>query len=91
MGDEQAVGVEAPGFALRSRRAAEGFRGDETASDAATVELSYVLQTARRTGASVGQAFDDDLAVRRDVLQQRERRGARESRLLVAFDGQALR
>ena len=68
MGDEQAVGVKAPGLTLRDGRAAKCFRGDEAARNAATVEFSYVLQTARRTRASVGQAFDHHVAVGRDLL-----------------------
>ncbi len=68
MGDEQAVGMEAPGITLRARRSAKRFRGDEAACYTATVEFSYVLQTARRTGASVGQAFDHHIAVGCDLL-----------------------
>ena len=68
MGDEQAVGVKTPGLALRLGRAAKYFRGDEAARHTATVEFPYVLQTARRTRASVGQAFDHHIAIGRDLL-----------------------
>ena len=68
MSNEQTVCMKAPGFTLCACRVTKCFRGDEATGDTTTVEFSYVLQTARRTGASVGQAFDHHIAVGCDLL-----------------------
>ncbi len=70
MGDEQTVGMKSPRLTLRVSRAAKYFGGDEATCHTATVEFSYVLQTARRTRASVGQSFNHHIAVAGNLLQQ---------------------
>jgi hypothetical protein len=64
--DDGGLETERPG--LRRRRVFE-FSGDQkTAGDAAFVEVSDVMQTARSTGASIGQRRDDDIGLDGDRL-----------------------
>ena len=44
-------------------------RSDESAGNAACIEFFDVLQTARRTRTSISQAFNNDIALRGDLLQ----------------------
>jgi len=77
--------MKAYGVALGLRGGLEYFGGDEAAGNSATVEFLDVMQTARRTGPSVGQAFNDDIALACDLLHQADRRRSRKRRLLVAL------
>ncbi len=84
MRDEQTVRMKADGVTLGARSGAENFRGDETAGNPATVEFLDVMQTARRTRSSVGQAFDHHITLARHLLQERDGRRARECGLFEA-------
>ena len=59
--------AEAERAHLRIRRLAERLGGHAAARDAAPIERLQVMQTARRTGASVGERLDDDVAALEEV------------------------
>ena len=85
--DEAALRVvHAECLRLGAGRVTELARGDRNRRDALDLEPYRVMQTARGTGASVGQRFDDEVVVLPDVLAQLRRRGLGERRLGVAVD-----
>lgn len=63
--------------------------GDTDRRDAVGLEIRKIMRTARCAGASVRQAFDDDVDFRDDLLAQGDRRRLRNRRLHVALDGDA--
>ena len=60
--------VHAERFRLGPRRLAELAGGDRNRRDALNLEPYRVMQTARGTGASVGQRFDDEVVLRPGAL-----------------------
>lgn len=50
----EAVGMETERRALCIGGGPKHLRSDKTSGNTATIQFSYVMQTARRTGASVG-------------------------------------
>src|SRR4051794_22145872 len=77
---------EAERLRLRLSGLNELSRGHEYGRDAPPLEIDDVVHTARRATASIGERFDDDVALRRDLVPQIDRRRLRERRLGVAFD-----
>lgn len=61
-------GLEAEGLALGFGRVLELGGDDETAGNAAVVEILDVMQTARRAGASIGERGDDKIGFGGDCL-----------------------
>jgi len=59
-------------------------RRDEHAGDAPTLQINDVVHTARRATASIGECFDDQRALRGDLVAQVDRSGFRERWLAIA-------
>jgi hypothetical protein len=64
----QAVRVKTQCSALSVSRRTKHFGSDEAPGDAATIQFSYVMQTARRTRTSVGQRLHNHVALGRNFL-----------------------
>ena len=82
--------IEGERFGLRFGCLLKGFAAHEASRNAAAVQVLDVMQTARRTGTSISQAFDHDVAALDYILQDlfRRRLGMRgffEAQYLVTF------
>ena len=86
MGDEHAFRIrESQSIRLGLRRIAELCRGKRNRRLALNLEPYRVMQTARGTGASVSQGFDQKIVVGKNLRPQRIRRRLGEGRLCVAL------
>ena len=74
MPGEHPPGVHPQGPTLGVGRLREAVRGHEDARQAQVFQIDYVMHTARRAGASVGQGFDHRPAFGGDLAAQIERR-----------------
>jgi len=61
--------VEGERLGLRGSGLLESLAAHEATGDTTAVEGLNVMQTARRTGTSIGQAFDNDVALLDYVLE----------------------
>mgnify|MGYP000374082452 CR=1 FL=1 len=73
-------------FRLRIGGNYKRIRGDEHRRHTASFKIGYVVHTARRTTASIGQGLDHDLALDGDLVAQVDWCGLGERRLAVALD-----
>ncbi len=86
MGDEDASGIKSQGGRLGIGCFAERFGCDKDGGYAARFQIGRVVHTARCTGPSIGQAFDDDIAFGGDLLLEFDGCRARECGFDVAVD-----
>src|SRR5258708_518319 len=86
MRDEDRGGVEAERLGLGVGGFDELGRGYEDGRAAFGLEVGRVMHTARRAGPSIGEGFDDEVALAEDLLQQRPRSRSREGRLAEPLD-----
>src|SRR5262245_44631018 len=78
--------IEAECLGLRNGRVLEFTRNNRHGRNAVDLEMHRVMQTARGTGASVGERLDDEVALRLDRLTERLGGRLRECRLRVALN-----
>src|SRR5437867_2943286 len=86
MRDEDQGRVGAQRFGLRLRPLDEFGRRHADRRNAARLEFCHVMRTARYAGPSVAKPLDDQVDFGGDLLLQRQGRGPRVRRLLVALD-----
>ena len=87
MGGEHPAGVHSQSPTLCVGRPSEAVRSHEDARQAQVLQIDYVMHTARRAGASVGQGFDHRTAFGGDLAAHVERRRLGESGLAVMPHG----
>ena len=86
---EDGGGFVAEGIGLGFGRFDEFRAGDEAAGDSAIFEVGDIVHTARRARPSIGQGFDDHVALRADLLFEIDGCDACEGGLGEALYGQA--
>ena len=79
-----ACGSKTKCVALRGRGLTKCFRGHKEGRQAAAFDIADVVHTARRTGTSIGQCFDHEVALTDDLLLKRIRSNARIGRFGIA-------
>lgn len=82
--------IHAQRLALQRSSFDEFARSNAYTGNATAFKVAYIMHTARRTGTSVSQPFNEDVAFIGDALLQLGRRDTRKRWLTVAFDRNAL-
>ena len=86
MGDKDASGIKSQGGRLGIGCFSERLGCDKDGGNTARFQVGRVVHTARCTGPSIGQAFDDYIAFGGDLLLEFDGCRARECRFDVAVD-----
>lgn len=82
--------VQAQRFALQRSGFDELARSDTDTGNVTAFEVAYIMHTARRTGTSVSQSFNEKVTFFSDALLEFGRGDTRKRGLTVALDRNAL-